>query len=321
VLVRELSPDIRIHLTRDVQGAASPPPTGTGRKGTAGKALVNADPDRLQQAIVNLALNAQDAMPEGGDLYLKLTHLHLGPEDPLPVPDIEPGAWACLAVSDTGTGIPPDALPHIFEPFFTTRAPLRKGLGLPQAYGIIKQHGGHLDVRTEMGEGTSLTIYLPALPEPRAASPPPATGALPEGNGETILVMESNPGTLKALAHSLQMLNYRVLTAPDGREALAIFQQHRDDVALILSDLVMPEIGGMALCQALQKLDPNARVVILTDYPKETQEEELDALGVVDWLKKPASLEQLAHTLARALDARSLDRPSEGGRPRERDAQ
>ncbi len=336
LLQRELSKDIRIHLACDVEEAATLPPSedrgaatlppsedrgaatlpSVEKRGAVEKISVNADPQRLQQAIVNLALNAQDAMPEGGSLHFMLIRLQLEPGDPPPLPDIQPGEWARLTVTDTGTGIPPDVLPHIFEPFFTTQAPLRKGLGLPQAYGIIKQHGGHMDVKTEVGAGTSLTIYLPALPASRAQDPSPGTRAMPQGSGEIILVMEGHPGTRQALAHSLEMLNYRVLAAPNGQEALALFKQHGDEIALVLSDLVMPEIGGMALCQALKKLDPSVRVVILTDYPKEGQGEDLDALGVVDWLKKPVSLDQLARAVARALEAHPLPNPSEGGRPR-----
>lgn len=279
--------------------------------------MVNADPDRLQQAVMNVALNAQEAMPEGGDLYFELDR---SVSPPLPLaggktPAEDQGEqWARLTVTDTGSGIPPNVLPHIFEPFFTTRAPLGSGLGLPQAYGIVKQHGGHIDVSSEVGEGTIITIYLPALPLSQPRTSLPETTTMPEGDGETILVVEDNPGVRQALAYGLETLNYRVLAASGAQEALALFEQHSGapsamgvpsasghGIALVLSDLAMPRIGGMALCQALKKRDPATRTVILTDYPLEGEEKDWESAGVVDWVQKPVDIEQLAQTIARAL--------------------
>lgn len=271
---------------------------------------VDADPTRLQQAIMNLALNAQDAMPEGGDLYLELDRFHLEPGEPLSIRDIQPGEWARLTVTDTGGGIPPDVLPHIFEPFFTTRMPLRSGLGLSQVYGIVAQHKGHVDVRTKVGEGTAFTIYLPALPVSQPEALPSEMPEMPEGDGETILVVEDGPVMRQALVDCLEMLNYRVLTAADGREALALYEQHSGDpstgsgqgIALVLSDLIMPDVGGLVLCRALKKRYPAVRVLILTGYPLEDGGEELKSAGVVGWVRKPVDLDQLAQVVARALE-------------------
>jgi len=126
--------------------------------------MVKADPDRLQQAMVNLAFNARDAMPAGGELRIGLQRIRIEAGTTAPLPQMESGEWAQITVSDTGIGILPDVLPHIFEPFFTTRVPFGRGLGLSQVYGIIKQHAGYVDVTTEVGAGTTFTIYLPALP-------------------------------------------------------------------------------------------------------------------------------------------------------------
>jgi len=317
-LERTLPESIRIHLSHSVEE-------------TSEEIMVNTDSARLQQALMNLALNARDAMPEGGDLYFKLARLSLEPGEPSPSPEIQPGEWACLTVTDTGSGIPPDVLPHIFEPFFTTRAPLRSGLGLSQAYGTIKQHGGHIDVSTRVGEGTAFTIYLPALPLSRPEALPAETIAMPEGDGETILVMEGDPATREALAYGLEMLNYRVLAAADGREMLALFEQHGGDpstgsghgIALVLGDLVIPEIGEMALCWALKRRDPAVRVVMLTDYQLEDGADEKhpgedwESAGVVGWVRKPAGLEQLSQVVARALKVQPTGRGGNAGeRPR-----
>jgi two-component system cell cycle sensor histidine kinase/response regulator CckA len=292
ILQRTLPESINIHLSHSAE-----------------EVMVNADPDRLQQAVMNLALNARDAMPEGGDFYLRLTRFCLEHGEPAPSREMGPGEWACLAVTDTGSGIPTDVLPHLFEPFFTTRVPLRTGLGLAQVYGITKQHDGHIDVSTQAGHGTTFTIYLPALPVSEPEARFSEVTAMPEGDGETILVVEDGPAIRKALAESLEMLNYRVLTAASGREALALFEQHSGDpstgsgpgIALVLSDLVMPEIGGIALCRALKRHDPDVRVVILTGYPLEYGEEGWESAGVVGWVRKPVDLDQLAQVMARTL--------------------
>ena len=276
-----LPKNIRLHLSCDAE-----------------EVTVRVDPARLQQALVNLALNAQDAMPEGGDLTLALG-LCDKPVAGKPLPE---GGWACLAVTDTGTGIASEVLSHIFEPFFTTRLPLRSGLGLAQVHGIVAQHGGHVEVDTTVGEGTTFTVYLPALPPSPPEALPAATAELPQGGGETVLVVEDNPVMRQALVDGLDLLNYRTLTAVDGREALALYEQHAQEIALVLSDLIMPEIGGMALCRALSKRHPEARVVILTGYPLEEGDEAMRDRCVVGWLKKPVDLDRLAEAVAQALE-------------------
>ena len=222
-------------------------------------------------------------------------------ESPL-LPEIEAGEWVRVTVSDTGTGIPPDVLPHIFEPFFTTRAPLGSGLGLAQVYGIVKQHEGHIAVDTQLGQGTTFTLYLPALtphqPEPSRRR----RERLVQGQGQTILVVEDNDATRKALVSSLEMLNYRTLEAANGREALAVLAQRASEIALVLSDIVMPKMGGQALFQVLKLQYPTVKVVLLTGHPLEQELENLQAQGLSGWLLKPPSLERLAEVVARALN-------------------
>jgi len=286
-----------------------------------GEHTVNADPTRVQQAIMNLAINARDAMPEGGELRIGLERIRIedGKESPLPemalrlAQDAEAGEWVRLTVSDSGTGIPPDVLPRIFEPFFTTKAPLGSGLGLAQVYGIVKQHEGEIDVTTKTGHGTTFTIYLPALPVKALKEPTVETPPLPKGQQETVLVVEDDTAMRDALVDCLEMLNYQVLEAATGQEALAVFEQHGDDpstssehgsgqgIALVLSDLVMPEMGGLALVQALRQRDLAVKVVVLTGYPLQEKAEELRTQGIADWIHKPVDLEQLAKVIDRAL--------------------
>jgi CheY-like chemotaxis protein len=264
--------------------------------------IVNADPTRMQQMVTNLALNAREAMPRGGKLHIGLERILTKPgESPL-LPDMRAGEWIKVTVSDTGTGIPPDVLPHIFEPFFTTRAPLGSGLGLAQVHGIVGAHEGRIDVETQVGRGTTFTIYLPAYrSEPAPALSSAELPALPTGQGETILVVEDDAVVRGALADSLELLDYQVLEVSNGQEALETLEQRPGEVALVLSDVVMPRMSGTALLHALRERGLTVRVVMLTGHPLKREMEELRAKGMTDWLPKPPELEQLAEVVARAL--------------------
>jgi len=271
---------------------------------------VNADPARLQQAIMNLVDNARHAMfpTGGGELRVALSKRpKMDKIRCVTCGRIVTGEeWASISVTDTGAGIPPDVLPRIFEPFFTTRAPLGSGLGLPQAYGIAKQHGGHIGVETQEGEGSTFTLYLPALPalEPEALPAPPVLARMARGNGETILIVEDFLALRQALVDSLEMLNYRTLEAGDGQEALSIFEQHSDEIVLVLSDFAMPKMSGLTLCRELKRRYPAVLAVILTGHPlaeRSNNSKDLESAGVVGWVQKPMDLEQLAGAVAQAV--------------------
>jgi len=265
--------------------------------------VVNADPARIQQILMNLALNARDAMPNGGELCFELSLLPVTPHEPPPFRDMTPGAWLRLAVSDTGTGIEPDVLPHIFEPFYTTKGPGDgSGLGLAQVYGIVKQHDGYIDVRSQVGVGTTFVIYIPAIEVPEWSSVTALANILVEGSGETVLVVEDDLGTQVAIRDILEILDYQVLIASNGREALNIIDKQNSTIDLVLSDLVMPEMGGVELYQQLLERNGEAKIVFMTGYPLGTETRELLDQKEVTWLQKPLRSDMLAQKIRDVLE-------------------
>ncbi len=274
--------------------------------------VVNADPTRMQQMLTNLVLNARDAMPRGGTLRVALERLTVAPGQSPILPEMVAGEWIQLTVSDTGTGIAPDVLPHIFEPFFTTKGPSEgSGLGLAQVHGIVGQHGGRISVETQVGEGTTFTVYLPALAGRATALSPTKSSVTPQGQGEVVLVVEDNAALRAALSEILDMLNYRPLEATNGQEALAVMEKRGEEVALVLSDVVMPGMGGIALFYALRAQERNlpqkTPVILLTGHPMDKEFHELQAQGLSTWLIKPPDLEQLAKAVNQALHRKASD--------------
>jgi len=265
-----------------------------------GEYRINADPTQLQRALINLAINARDAMPDGGEISIQLSRLSIVPGTVPPFPDMAPGQWFVLTMSDTGTGIAPEHIPHLFEPFFTTKDVGKgMGLGLAQVYGLVGQHGGFIDVASEVGEGTTFTIYLPALEEEKAAGPAAAEVEFAGGQGETILLVEDEPTVLEVSKAMLERLGYRVRTATSGEEALQVYDQHQDEIALVLTDMVMPRMDGIALFKALQVRNPGVKVVMMSGYPLGEKTQEIRFAGILDWLQKPVEMAQLVEILGR----------------------
>ena len=265
--------------------------------------FVEADPTRLQQVLMNLAVNARDAMPRGGELSIDLSALTLAPGQRPPLPAMEAGTWVCLAISDTGIGIPPDVLAHIFEPFFTTKEQGRgTGLGLAQVHGIVKQHGGEINVESQTGEGTTFTIYLPALELPQSANPLQNDRLSASGSGQMLLLVEDSRPTLEALAETLEDLNYLVLTATDGEEALRLFSEYADEIELVISDLVMPAMGGAELHARLREIKPDISIVVMSGHPLKDYDNRLLSANEVDaWLEKPFAVSDFAQTVKKVL--------------------
>jgi GAF domain-containing protein/ActR/RegA family two-component response regulator len=268
-----------------------------------GSFLVKADPARLQQVFMNLALNARDAMPEGGKLHFTLQYLQLAPEVPLPLPDLIPGDWICLQVRDEGTGIDPEIMPHIFDPFFTTK-PVGKGtgLGLAQVYGIIKQHGGSIGVTSQLGEGTTFSMYLPALPAHVEQVDSSRDAARISGDGQTVLLAEDDEVARDALLTLLEAHHYRVLAASNGKEALEFYEQEAEKIKLVVSDLVMPEMGGIALYKALRARNPDIKMLLITGHPLDSRDQDVLENGKLHWMQKPFSVQEFTCQMRKLLD-------------------
>ncbi|MDD5565109.1 MAG: response regulator, partial [Thermoanaerobaculaceae bacterium] len=261
---------------------------------------ISADPTQLEQILLNLALNARDAMPEGGTFGLSVEPLNLAPDATPPIARMPPGEWVHIAAADTGCGIAPEHLNRIFEPYFTTK-PKGKGtgLGLAQVYGLVGQNDGFIAVASTPGRHTTFNLYFPIVPA--EASPEPAVAVeTPGGAGQTILLAEDEPEVRGALRTMLEVLGYRVLEAPDGRAALAHLEAgERPD--LLLTDSTMPGMSGAELIVAARRLRPQLKVLALTGYSAEGVLAKLRESGADEILSKPASVDQLARTVARVL--------------------
>jgi|GEM_PF-2029629 len=260
------------------------------------------DLTQIQQALTNLAINARDAMPAGGNLRFQLSRVVLHPGEESPDSELSPGDWIALAVSDTGIGIAPELHRQIFEPFFTTKEVGEgTGLGLAQVYGIMRQHDGHIGVKSRSEIGTTFSLYFPALLTSEPSSQEIIT-ELPRGDNELILLVEDDLAVLTITTTMLQHLGYRVLTATNGNEALEVYNKHQSKIKLVLTDMTMPQMGGAELIAALRKRNPAIKVVVLTGYPQKEIGKAKLTQGIVDWLHKPLSVENLAYTISRSLN-------------------
>jgi len=263
-----------------------------------------ADPAQMQQVLTNLATNARDAMPEGGRFEVHLSPLVLSPADTPPLPEMTPGRWSILSVSDTGVGIPPEVLPHIFEPFFTTKEVGKgTGLGLAQVYGIVRQHDGYIHVTSHPGHGTTFTIYLPALLEPQRTGGQPAPSSASSARRGVVLLVEDDPRVLESTRYMLEEIGYAVLSSSDGSHALGLFEEKREEVAVIVTDMVMPGMTGLALAQALRQRGHTVPVVVMTGYPVAEGVRTSPSPDIAAWLRKPFSQEQLAQAISKARDS------------------
>jgi signal transduction histidine kinase len=265
-----------------------------------GDYMIHADPSQIQQALTNLVLNARDALQAGGKLTVHLFSKRLRKEQTSPVPDMSPGEWVGLSVRDNGVGMTEEVQAHIFEPFFTTRPEVGTGLGLAQVYGIVSQHQGLIEVDSQPGQGTTVTLYLPALAqEPKSTSE--KERSIEWGQGEQILVVEDEPVVLVTSRKQLLSLGYEVITATNGQEALEIYRQRGDEINLVLSDMVMPKMGAVELYQALKAENPTVKMIVTSGYPLDKDGAQMLRNGILDWLQKPFAIEALAEALSKAL--------------------
>lgn len=268
---------------------------------------VKADVTKLQQVLANLAVNARDAMPRGGRLGFGLTHYRQEENEAPLFHDMVPGDWAILGVTDSGPGISPDILPHIFEPFYTTKdTGTGTGLGLAQVYGIIKQHGGFIDVKTKHNPaggkgGTSFVVYLPVVGGQVEAALIEADIEMSRGKGETLLVVEDDKIVRYLLEKILGGAGYRIISASDGMEALKLFEIKKNEIDLCITDVVMPEMDGIELSKELKKRKSTVKVIALSGYPLGIGEEEFKEAGVVELIQKPFQARDVIAAVQNAL--------------------
>ena len=264
------------------------------------------DPTQLHQILLNLSVNARDAMPAGGTLTISAVNFPVDEHYASMTPGAKPGPHVLFEVKDTGMGIPRQILDQIFDPFFTTKELGRgTGLGLSTVIGIVKSHEGFVSVESEIGHGTTLKVYLPAKIDARGPKENEPI-AVPRGNGELLLIVDDEKLILQVARELLEEQGYHVLTAGDAPEALAIFALRKDEINLVLTDLAMPLMDGIALIRTLQKMKPNVCVIASTGQGTwEQSAQELPALNVRACLTKPYNKKMLLTTLHDALNPTS----------------
>lgn len=269
--------------------------------------LVRADPTQLNQVLLNLCVNARDAMPAGGTLTISVRTVELDAGFVALNRELTAGPHVCIEVADTGTGIPEDVREKIFEPFFTTKeAGKGTGLGLATVIGIVRGHGGSVNVYSELGKGSTFKIYLPATIDPVPA-PPDSTAAdsLPLGHGELILLVDDEPAILGVSKQALESRGYRTLLATDGAHALALYHQHRAEIALVLTDMMMPLMDGHALVAALRRSDTTLPVVAASGLNDHNNQLKALEVGITHFIAKPYTATALIAIIQTALQART----------------
>ncbi len=267
--------------------------------------MIKADPGSLEQAVMNLAINARDAMPDGGVLTIETANVDLVENVPASLGDLQPGRYVRIRVGDTGVGMSDEAMSRAFEPFFTTKPmALASGLGLATVFGIITQAGGHVHLESAPGTGTVVDIYVPATDEEVATPiPAPRPGSEP-GGGELILVVEDEDALRDIACRILRRNGYSVIAAAGGPEAMTLAEHHDGPIDLVLTDVVMPQMSGRTLAIALRELRPDIRILYMSGYPEDFISRELgDPRPVI--VRKPFTEPALLEKLREMLDAAS----------------
>jgi CheY-like chemotaxis protein len=266
-------------------------------------APVNADPTQLDQILMNLALNARDAMPDGGKLVIETANVILDEEYTRNHLGTTPGQHALLTVSDTGAGMGKDTLKHIFEPFFTTKEIGKgTGLGLAMVYGIVRQHGGHIWCYSEPGKGTIFKIYLPALVSDEDIEQT-QVGPMPQGGSETILLVDDEENIRDLGSRILTKAGYTVILASNGKEALEVYERRGSEIALVMLDLIMPEMGGKQCLDSLLSLNSSVKVVVASGYSADGPTSDVLAAGAKGFVNKPYDIRKVLEVVRRVIDA------------------
>jgi len=293
------------HLIREMQKIADetfPKSIAVHADVADGLWIVSGQATPLQQVLMNLCVNARDAMPQGGTLSLAAENVSLDERAARNNPKARAGPYVLIKVADTGSGIPPEVMDRIFDPFFSTKGLGHgTGLGLSTTLSIVESHGGFIDVYTEVGRGTAFNVYLPALPagaEQRAAA---AVQTVPTGSGELVLVVDDEPSILEITRETLEDHGYRVLTAPNGRAAVATYERHRGEIKVVLTDMSMPLMDGPTAIKTLLAVDPAVRIIACSGLRSDPGAEQVKGLKVKAFLTKPYTASTLLRTLQKVL--------------------
>jgi CheY-like chemotaxis protein len=263
------------------------------------------DPTQVQQILLNLCVNARDAMPNGGILSIRAENCTVDEHYVAMNHQAKPGSYVAISVTDAGHGIPPEIIGKIFEPFFTTKDVGKgTGLGLSSVKAIVKNHDGFINVYSEPGRGTTFKIYLPAQGAPSDVPPiVEEETSLPRGSDELILVVDDEASILSITSETLRTFGYQVLTASNGGEAVAIYAQQKDRIAVILTDLSMPVMDGKATIYALLKINPQAKIIAMSGMDESESVARASTTGVKHFISKPYTAATLLQTLRTLIKA------------------
>ena len=263
---------------------------------------INADPVQIEQVLMNLAVNARDAMPKGGKLIVETRSVKLEGAHYILHAALDPGAYVLLQVTDTGCGMDQETVKRIFEPFFTTKGPgVGTGLGLSIVYGILKQHGGDIRCNSKLGSGTTFDIFLPAVDEEEKL-PIKTSDTLPRGGSETIMIVDDDEAILSLLESVFSEMGYTVVAVSNGNEALSKYVKEGKDISLVILDLIMPEMDGLRCLDEILSFDPMANVMIASGYPEQDVRKKSVETKVRAWINKPYDVTQLLKTVRSVLD-------------------
>ncbi len=275
-----------------------------------------ANPTQIHQVLLNLCVNARDALPAGGKLVLRAENVFLDDAAALAIKGGRPGAWLVLHVEDTGTGIAPEILSHVWEPFYTTKASGKgTGLGLSTVRGIVESHHGFITIESELGRGTAFHVYLPAAQDALGDPAAPAAHLIPRGHGELILIVDDEPNIREVTAATLTRHGYRVTAASDGSEALAHFSRCSRDVRLVITDLHMPRLDGAAIARVIRCVNPTVKILAASGLDSGSRPDAAPPAFADAFLAKPFNVDTLLGTVHRLLHAPPAEASAPGDQP------
>lgn len=293
------------HIIKDMVGVLKETlPKSIGVKSDIDPELwtISADPTQIHQVLMNVCINARDAMPSGGAIKIAAKNVTIDEHYARRNLDAEPGNFVLLTISDTGMGMSSDVVKRIFDPFFTTKEIGKgTGLGLSTTLTIVKSHGGFINVYSEIKKGTQFSIYFPAVDAANESDRAAVVSRLPRGNNELILVVDDEENIRWVTEATLERFGYRTTVAADGTDALATYAKRGDEIAAVITDLAMPYMDGEALIRDLKKINPRAKIIAMSGLVSAEQTAELKSLNVNAFLSKPYSAETLLTTLAELL--------------------